>query len=141
MEDGGSVRLDIGSTLKQTRQRLGLEIREVEDQTKIRIKYLRALENEEWDVLPAPTYVRGYLCAYADLLELDGEVLADEYRRQFEETELQSAQPIGSVLSEHRREGQPGALGPDLPRGLLLAGIGAVIVLVIVIVALIAGGL
>jgi cytoskeletal protein RodZ len=140
VEDGGPARLDIGSTLKQTRQRLGLEIREVEDRTKIRIKYLRALENEEWDVLPAPAYVRGYLRAYADLLELDGEVLADEYRRQFEETELQSGRPVGGVLSERHREGQPNALGPTLPRGALVAGIGAAIVILIVILTITVGG-
>ena len=139
MEEGGPARLDIGSTLKQTRQRLSLDIREVEDRTKIRIKYLRALENEEWDVLPGPTYVRGYLRAYADLLELGGEVLADEYRRQFEDTGPVSPAPVDGVLSGRRQE-RPGDSRPRrVPPVLLLLGLGALIVIVIIVVAIVGG--
>jgi cytoskeleton protein RodZ len=44
--------LDIGAQLRETRMRRRIDIGEVEAATKIRAKYLRALENEEWSLLP-----------------------------------------------------------------------------------------
>ena len=76
--------LPIGEVLKRTRSRRKVDIRTVEQQTKIRIKYLRALENEEWDVLPGPAYAKGFLRTYAQFLGLDGDALVDEYRRTVE---------------------------------------------------------
>jgi helix-turn-helix protein len=76
--------LPIGEVLKRTRARREIDIRTVEQETKIRIKYLRALENEEWDVLPGPAYARGFLRTYAQFLGLDGDALIDEYRRTVE---------------------------------------------------------
>jgi len=73
--------LPIGEVLKRTRTRRKIDIRTVEQQTKIRIKYLRALENEEWDVLPGSAYAKGFLRTYAQFLGLDGDALVDEYRR------------------------------------------------------------
>jgi hypothetical protein len=139
VEDRDPAPLEIGATLKQARKRLGLEIRAVEDQTKIRIKYLRALEDEEWDVLPAATYVRGFLRAYAEVLGIDGEVLADEYRRRFEDP-ADEAHAMGEpVLAErHRRQREP--MRPLAERrGPLLAAVAAVIVLLIVILAITGG--
>ena len=74
----------IGEVLKQARARSGMDIRAAEEQTKIRVKYLRALEDEEWDALPSAAYAKGFLRTYAQLLGLDGEALADAYRRQVE---------------------------------------------------------
>ena len=71
----------IGATLKDARRRLGMDIKEAEDRTKIRTRYLRALEAEEWEILPGPAYVRGFLRTYGQILGLDGEALADRYRR------------------------------------------------------------
>src|SRR4051795_9288849 len=76
--------LPIGEVLKRTRSRQKVDIRTVEAETKVRIKYLRALENEEWDVLPGPAYAKGFLRTYADFLGLDGDALVDEYRRTVE---------------------------------------------------------
>ena len=50
------------------------------------MRYLRALENEEWDVLPGGAYTRSFIRTYATFLGLDGERLADTYRREFEQT-------------------------------------------------------
>src|SRR4029453_14843917 len=52
-------------------------------QTKIRSKYLRALEDERFELLPAHTYVKGFLRAYADELGLDGELYVDEYNSRY----------------------------------------------------------
>ena len=98
----------IGEVLKQARARAGLEIRAVEEQTKIRVKYLRALEDEEWDALPSSAYAKGFLRTYAHLLGLDGEALADAYRRQVE-TGRTDPTFLGDQVLERRRRlsGEP----------------------------------
>lgn len=78
--------------------RARIDISEIEAQTKIRAKYLRALENEEWDLLPGPTYVKSFLRTYADALHLDGKRIVEEYKLQFErlsDVELQPIAPPG----------------------------------------------
>ena len=74
---------DIGSSLREARLRQELDFPELEERTKIRPKYLRALEDENFDILPAPTYVRGFLRSYAEALGLDGQPFVDEYNSRF----------------------------------------------------------
>ena len=56
--------------------RARIDISEVEARTKIRAKYLRAIENEEWDLLPGPVYVKSFLRTYGDYLGLDSRMLS-----------------------------------------------------------------
>jgi cytoskeleton protein RodZ len=89
---------EIGATLRDARMRARIDISEIEAKTKIRAKYLRALENEEWDLLPGPTYVKSFLRTYADALHLDGKRLVEEYKLQYErlsDVELQPIAPPG----------------------------------------------
>jgi cytoskeletal protein RodZ len=74
---------EIGATLREARERRHLTHEQVEADTKIRAKYLRALEEEEFDSLPSGTYVRGFLRAYASYLGLDGRLFVDEYASRF----------------------------------------------------------
>jgi hypothetical protein len=74
---------DIGNSLREARLRQQLDFPELEQQTKIRSKYLQALEDEKFDVLPAPTYVKGFLRNYADALGLEGQLYVDEYNSRF----------------------------------------------------------
>ena len=74
---------DIGSSLREARLRQEVDFPELEERTKIRPKYLRALEDERFDILPAPTYVRGFLRSYAEALGLDGQPFVDEYNSRF----------------------------------------------------------
>ncbi len=71
----------IGPTLREARNRRKVDLAEVEAEIKIRVRYLQAIENEEWDALPGGAYTRGFIRTYAFYLGLDGERLADEYRR------------------------------------------------------------
>jgi hypothetical protein len=124
----------IGATLKNARTRQGLDIRTVEEQTKIRIKYLRALESEDWEVLPNAAYTKGFLRTYATLLALDPDALVDDFRRQVE-----SALPNGSTTTfgEPVLEGrEPWRQGPRVP---VLAVVGLLALATIVILALIGG--
>jgi cytoskeletal protein RodZ len=74
---------EIGATLREARERRQLTYEQVEAEIKIRAKYLRALEEEEFDSLPSGTYVRGFLRAYASYLGLDGRLFVDEYASRF----------------------------------------------------------
>lgn len=71
----------IGPTLRDARNRRKLGLPEVEGAIKIRVRYLQAIENEEWDALPGGAYTRGFIRTYASYLGLDGDRLADDYRR------------------------------------------------------------
>ena len=74
---------EIGNSLREARLRQGLDFPELEQATKIRGKYLRALEDEQFDLLPAQTYVKGFLRSYAEYLGLDGQLYVDEYNSRF----------------------------------------------------------
>jgi cytoskeleton protein RodZ len=75
---------EIGETLRDARMRARIDITEVEAVTKIRAKYLRALENEEWQLLPGPTFVKTFLRTYAEYLGLDAKLLVEEYKLRHE---------------------------------------------------------
>jgi len=95
------------------RQRL--DIADVETRTKIRAKYLRALENEEFGMLPGPTFVKTFLRTYAEMLGLDPHVLVEEYRANYERDDDLDLQPLGptTVAGRDRRHGPrfgPGSL-------------------------------
>jgi Helix-turn-helix domain len=74
---------EIGSSLREARMRQGLDFPELEASTKIRGKYLRALEDEDFAQLPAQTYVKGFLRTYADHLGLDGQLYVDEFNSRY----------------------------------------------------------
>lgn len=85
---------EIGNSLREARLRQGLDFPEIEQATKIRPKYLRALEDEQFDILPGQTYVKGFLRSYAEYLGLDGQLYVDEYNSRYihvdEETPLRA---------------------------------------------------
>lgn len=122
----------IGATLKEARRRLGMDIKEAEERTKIRTRYLRALEAEDWEVLPAPAYVRGFLRTYGQILGLDGGALADRYRRSFEEPAAAALAPPEPVL---RNRGGSGSRPPA--RTGWIAAIAVAVLVAIAILAVI----
>jgi hypothetical protein len=97
---------EIGATLREARARQRVDIAEIEVDTKIRAKYLRALENEEWDLLPGTTYVKSFLRTYAEALGLDGRLLVEEYKLRHErlsDVELQPIAPRSTQRARSRR--------------------------------------
>jgi cytoskeletal protein RodZ len=95
---------EIGNSLREARLRQGLEIPRIEAETKIRGKYLRALEEEQFEVLPGDTYVKGFLRTYADYLGLDGQLYLDEYNSRFAAAEeLSSFAQSETPRRRHRR--------------------------------------
>ena len=87
---------EIGNTLREARVRRNLTLQQVEEDTKIRVKYVQAMENEDFDLMPGATYVKGFLRTYSEYLALDPEVMLDEYRsRGVKTAEIQ--EPFGGV--------------------------------------------
>src|ERR1700752_4927708 len=94
---------DIGATLREARMRARIDVSEIEATTKIRAKYLRALENEEWGLLPGPTFVKSFLRTYAQALGLDGRSLVGEPRRPPEPPNDALLEPIVATPQRNRR--------------------------------------
>jgi cytoskeleton protein RodZ len=117
---------EIGNSLREARLRQGLDFPEIEQATKVRPKYLRALEDEQFDILPGQTYVKGFLRSYAEYLGLDGQLYVDEYNSRYihvdEETPLRA-----------RSSSSLGRAGPRFESSVVLvalAGIGILTLLV-----------
>jgi cytoskeleton protein RodZ len=110
---------DIGSTLREARMRARIDINEVEARTKIRAKYVRAIENEEWDLLPGPVYVKSFLRTYGDFLGLDSRLLVEEYKRRYERPSDHDARPISALSRERERA----ARGPLIPSWAIIGGV------------------
>jgi hypothetical protein len=72
----------IGDTLSEARTRRAVDLDEVEAATGIRSRYLRAIEQEDWDALPEEFYARSFIRKYAQYVDVDPEPLVEEYRRQ-----------------------------------------------------------
>jgi cytoskeleton protein RodZ len=109
-----------------------LDIADVESKTKIRAKYLRALENEEFGMLPGPTFVKTFLRTYAEALGLDPHVLVEEYRSTYESRdELEQLQPLGpTAVARDRRRGMRPPRGPWV--AIVLAVVAVVGVLLVI---------
>ena len=112
--------------------RARIDISEVEVRTKIRAKYLRAMENEDWDMLPGPIYVKSFLRTYSDFLGLDSRMLIDDYRRRYERPSDQEPRPIATLGRERERDRGP--RGPVLPSWALVGLVLLAIVIVLYIV-------
>lgn len=118
----------IGATLREARTRRKLDLSEVEAAIKIRVRFLQAMENEEWDALPGGAYTRGFIRTYASHLGLDGDRLADDYRRNTE--------PPGGERPPKRVEPVPTGSRRDSPR---VPGRVLVVAVCLVLVALVVG--
>jgi hypothetical protein len=119
---------EIGNSLREARERQGLAYPEIELATKIRAKYIRALEEEDFTAIPGDAYIRGFLRTYADYLGLDPDVYVDEYASRFLTSwrdELPPRPPRRRIPSHERSLGRRSVV-------LVLAGIAVVTVLVFV---------
>jgi cytoskeleton protein RodZ len=122
--DGG-----VGTILREARNRRKVELSEVEAATRIRFRYLRAIEDEEWDVLPGGVYTRGFIRTYASFLGLDGDRLVSDYRESVEPWHRSGGGP----------EPQPGIeRASGGPRGTALAVLAVIAVIAVAVIAIVA---
>jgi cytoskeleton protein RodZ len=133
----------IGERLREARMRQKIDIADVETATKIRAKYLRALENEEFGLLPGNTFVKTFLRTYAEHLGLDPQLLLEEYRAEYEPRAEGEMQPY-AVAARQRRPRDRGrqvrrSSGPPGPGTALIVLVGVVLV-ILAILGLTSGG-
>lgn len=112
--------------------RARIDISEVEAATKIRAKYLRALENEEWDLLPGPIYIKSFLRTYGDYLGLDSRMLTDEFRHRYEKPAVHDPRPVSSLARERERRSRP----PRIPTWVPVVVVIAVLVGILFVIGL-----
>ncbi|MFY9264682.1 MAG: helix-turn-helix domain-containing protein [Solirubrobacterales bacterium] len=124
---------EIGETLRERRMALKIDVHEVEEGTKIRAKYLRALENEEYDLLPGSAYVKSFLRTYAEYLGVDARRLVDIYKQDIEPRD--DDQPIFG-----RADAVKDNSGPRQRRWILLAAAVAALLLILFLIGTIGGG-
>jgi len=117
--------------------RARIDVSEIEEQTKIRARYLRALENEEWGLLPGPAYTKSFLRAYAQALGLDGRALVDEYKAAYESNgdgeRVEASHRAARSRSPRRR---PNVGRPRLSRGYVIAALTACVVIVLALIGI-----
>jgi hypothetical protein len=107
-----------------------IDVAEVESATKIRAKYLRALENEEFGLLPGNTFVKTFLRTYGEYLGLDAQLLVEEYRAEHEPREQAEVQPFAPAANRRPRERRPrGPAGPPGPGTAVLVVVAVVLVI------------
>jgi cytoskeleton protein RodZ len=95
---------EIGPTLREARVRKRLTLQQVEEDTKIRCRYLQALEDEEFTVLPGQAYAKGFLQSYASYLGLDPRVFIEEFNSRHSDPEQdQLAGPSALRRPAHSR--------------------------------------
>jgi len=121
--------------------RARIDITEVEQATKIRAKYLRALENEEWSLLPGPTFIKSFLREYADFLGLDSRTLVEEYKLRYDRPSEAELAPLSPRLGRERR-GRSGPVygAPRVaPRWLIVGGAIAAILALLALIGSLGG--
>lgn len=104
-----SGEIEIGATLRKARQELGVTLDDVEDETKIRKRYLNALEREDYADLPSEVYARGFLKTYASYLGLDGEALSLDLKNRWEAVQERRHQQPAPKREAGRQTPRPGA--------------------------------
>jgi Helix-turn-helix domain len=131
----------IGQTLREARTERGVDLSEVERVTKIRVKFLEAMEEDRWEALPAPAYARGFLEIYARYLGLDREALLEEYGRTVERDRHQPI-PESVIKRSTLRQTRPNRRISSInlaPVAKVLGGLIGLVVIGLVIVGSIGG--
>jgi cytoskeletal protein RodZ len=131
----------IGKTLRHARTARGVELEEVERATKVRVKFLAAMEEDRWEELPAPAYARGFLDIYARYLGLDQKALLEEYSRTVEGAGHEPI-PESVIKPGTLRQNRPVRRGASInwgPVARVAAGLVAAVIVGLIIVGSIGG--
>jgi len=121
---------EIGELLREARESCGMTLQQASEITKVRTKYLEAIENGEFAVIPGEVYLKGFIRTYADCLGLDGaQVIAqyNELRRARDSAALRQLEQerIGRMerTREERKQRRLHALGKGILVVLILAAV------------------
>lgn len=115
---------EIGASLREARVKRGLSPADVHKAIRIRDRYLQALEEERWELLPGDAYVKGFLRTYADFLGLDGNLYVDEYTSRFAQHEDRPLTPQPLTRKESGASRSVGVVRPLIAIALIVAIVG-----------------
>jgi cytoskeleton protein RodZ len=144
---------EIGAKLRAVREAKKITLAEIQERTKIRLRYLEAIESGDWEVIPGEVYRRGFICNYAHEVGLDGDALLREYSK----TETPSSVEPDHQVNIHDAVAEPVVAEPpsdatsdtvfpkpqSLERRRLLVALGLIMVGIIIgimVWSLLAGG-
>jgi transcriptional regulator with XRE-family HTH domain len=114
--------MGIGDLLRREREKKGLSLGDVENATKIRVKYIQALETEQFQIIPGEVYRLGFLKNYARLLDLDPDTIVTRYKSanksvdhgaSHEEEQTGTRQTVANARRSVRDADQPGTRQAD----------------------------
>ncbi|MGH9797132.1 MAG: helix-turn-helix domain-containing protein, partial [Candidatus Polarisedimenticolia bacterium] len=91
-----------GETLRQQRELREISLRQVSEATKINIRYLEALEQNHFDILPGGLFNKGFIRAYAKYVGLDGEAMVTSYLHEIATRNPGAASDTGAPAPLHR---------------------------------------
>ena len=91
----------VGSILHDTRIQKGIFLEDVEKATKIRQKFLEAIEADDYLIIPSTAYAKGFVKNYSEFLGLDSQMTLAFFRRQTQDATKQSLLPKKSIASEN----------------------------------------
>src|SRR5437764_9058889 len=116
---------EIGGSLRAARLKRELTPTDVQKAIRIRDRYLQALEEERWELLPGDAYVKGFLRTYADYLGLDGNLYVEEYNSRFARPDEPQLVPVRFARTGTRFGGL-GFLRPLVLVGAVVAIVAAI---------------
>jgi cytoskeleton protein RodZ len=127
----------VGKALRNARTERGIELDEVERVTKIRAKFLQAMEEERWEDLPAPVYARSFLATYAEFLGLDQGALVGEYKSSVEGPESHEPIPQSVIRPGSLRQGHSARRTRSINVRAIATAVAAALVAVLLIVVVV----
>lgn len=90
----------LGNFLKKEREKKGYSLEEAQEETKIQVRYLKALEEEKFEILPGEVFTKGFLRSYADFLGLSSE----EIMRKYQELKGEKQEEENKALERKKNE-------------------------------------
>lgn len=120
--------------MREARVHMGLSLKQVSEITKVRVKYLEALEQNDFGAIPGPTFIKAYLRTYGSVLRLDADALVEEYRSTYERRKSAQSEYYDLTLEQMRSRTMKGRRKRPMRntrRGYTLMGVLAVVAVVL----------
>ena len=117
-----------GETLKRERELRQISLREISEATKINLRYLEALERDDFRHLPGGVFNKGFVRAFAQFIGIDADAMVTAYLDEERSQEARSPKPPGAPAPE----ASPESTGPHVLRWWVAS---VIVLLVLLVVA------
>ncbi|WP_268383214.1 helix-turn-helix domain-containing protein [Bacillus haynesii] len=132
---------ELGNRLKEAREEKGMSLDDLQAATKIQKRYLTALEEGNYDIIPGKFYVRAFIKQYAEAVGLDSELLFEEFKKDIPNSyNDEVSEKLSSIKPQRELPKSASKALELLPTLLVAAGVIVVIAIIYVIVQAVNGG-